>query len=113
MNITIIICVLIYELILITGVGFWVAKQNKLQTQAHNAEFTHGGRQLGVTVIAGNTGANRVGRPSYYGHIRTILDHGRNVAMVLHCPCHFAGYCLFEYRIMDAPHRCNLGTGIT
>ncbi|MEG3766832.1 sodium:solute symporter family protein [Alteromonas sp. 14N.309.X.WAT.G.H12] len=67
MNITIIICVLVYELILITGVGFWVAKQNKLQTQAHNAEFTHGGRQLGVTVIAATLALTVLGAPHIMG----------------------------------------------
>lgn len=67
MNITVIICVLIYELALIAGVGYWVSRQAKKQPHALNAEFTHGGRQLGVTVIAATLALTVLGTPHIMG----------------------------------------------
>lgn len=67
MNITVIICVLMYELMLIAGIGYWIARKSKKQPHAHNAEFTHGGRQLGVTVIAATLALTVLGTPHIMG----------------------------------------------
>jgi len=75
MNISLIICVLAYELILIVGVGYYVSRQAKHATKLHDAEFTHGGRQLGVTVIAATLALTVLGTP----HIMGIFELSWNM----------------------------------
>ncbi|MEP4889083.1 MAG: sodium:solute symporter family protein [Aliiglaciecola sp.] len=76
MNISLILCVLIYELVLIGGVGYFVAKQASKNKVAHDAEFTHGGRQLGVTVIAATLALTVLGTPHIMGIFEMSWDMG-------------------------------------
>ncbi|GAB2699748.1 sodium:solute symporter family protein [Aliiglaciecola aliphaticivorans] len=76
MNMSLILCVLIYELVLIGGVGYLVARQANKSTVAHDAEFTHGGRQLGVTVIAATLALTVLGTPHIMGIFEMSWDMG-------------------------------------
>ncbi|GAC10900.1 sodium:solute symporter family protein [Paraglaciecola chathamensis] len=75
MNISLIICVLAYELILILGVGYLVSRRIKKKALNNDAEFTHGGRQLGVSVIAATLALTVLGTP----HIMGIFEMAWNM----------------------------------
>lgn len=75
MNITLIASVLAYELILIIGVGYYIARQTKNKHAHNDSEFTHGGRQLGVSVIAATLALTVLGTP----HIMGIFEMSWNM----------------------------------
>ena len=74
MNIGLIVAVLAYELILILGVAYWVSRKSKTTTQ-HDAEFTLGGRQMGVPVVAATLALTVLGTP----HIMGIFEMAWNM----------------------------------
>lgn len=75
MNFGLIIAVLTYELVLILGVAYWVSRQSKSSTQ-NDAEFTLGGRQLGVPVIAATLALTVLGTPHIMGIFEMAWDMG-------------------------------------
>ena len=75
MNIGILVAVLFYELILIGGIGYWVSR--KSARDGHNeAEFTLGGRQLGVPVVAATLALTVLGTPHIMGIFEMAWDMG-------------------------------------
>ena len=64
MNLTILASVLLYEFILIAGIGFWLARRKK---QEGNAEFTLGGRQLPLPLVAATLALTVLGAPHIMG----------------------------------------------
>jgi SSS family solute:Na+ symporter len=74
MNIGLIIAVLAYELVLILGVAYWVSRQPKSSVQ-NDAEFTLGGRQMGIPVIAATLALTVLGTP----HIMGIFEMAWNM----------------------------------
>jgi len=66
MNIGLLTAVLCYELLLIVGVGFWVAR-NKQKSDHCDSEFTLGGRQLSVPLVAATLALTVLGTPHIMG----------------------------------------------
>ena len=62
----ILISVLLYELLLIGGMGIWLARRAKARA-ARADEFTHGGRQLPLLVVAATLALTVLGSPHILG----------------------------------------------
>ncbi len=74
MNMEILVAVLLYELILIGSVGYWITRQKSAEGHV-DAEFTLGGRQLTVPLVAATLALTVLGAP----HIMGIFEMAWNM----------------------------------
>ena len=75
MNTSILIAVLLYEVILIVGVGYWVTRK-KAAVGHGDEEFTLGGRQLSVPLVAATLALTVLGTPHIMGIFEMAWDMG-------------------------------------
>lgn len=77
MNIGLLIAVIFYELLLIGGVGFWIARRERRAGHVDSeAEFTLGGRQLTLPLVAATLALTVLGTPHIMGIFEMAWDMG-------------------------------------
>lgn len=75
MNAGLLAAVIFYEFVLIVGVGYWVTRQRS-HAKAVEAEFTLGGRQLTVPLVAATLALTVLGTPHIMGIFEMAWDMG-------------------------------------
>ncbi len=75
MNTSLLIAVLLYEMILIVGVGYWVTRKKTVRAGASEA-FTLGERQLSVSLVAATLALTVLGTPHIMGIFEMAWDMG-------------------------------------